>query len=423
MIQQTLKLSYNNNTINYLIQNIMKRILFVALAATLLAAGCQKTEIINPVGNAIGFSTGLNKLTKASDADQTGTQNLQQQNFRVWAYCAYEDVNTDATELNSVYDEIKNLKVTYTPAAEGVSESWGTAKEYFWPGQAKELRFFAVSASEKSVGAELSTEKVVIPADGTDKLEVKDFVVDHQSPNEDLMVADFVKQHQGDKVVDLTFHHTLSKVQFVFKTIANSDAKVYVQELKVADMQTKGTLTVTPKSTATVADEGTTYQGTQTPVAFTWTPSAKVETEGSATVDVGAPQIFFDDWKTKVVTDSQAQNYDPDFPAKIDGADATADDKVAMKVTATGGQDDPAQVFTTWLMLPQSVAGKKVEITYLINQRKFTSIFPLESSRLTDNKWVENQYIKYTITLAPNLISFNPSVEEWTPTTEVSNQN
>lgn len=83
----------------------MKRILFVALSATLLAAGCQKTEIINPVNsNVMTFSTNMSKLTKAGqqDAEKTGEVNLQEQNFRVWAYCAYEDQNTTAVEMNSI---------------------------------------------------------------------------------------------------------------------------------------------------------------------------------------------------------------------------------------------------------------------------------------------------------------------------------
>jgi hypothetical protein len=91
-----------------------------------------------------------------------------------------------------------------------------------------------------------------------------------------------------------------------------------------------------------------------------------------------------------------------------------------MKVIET--EKEKAQVFTTWLMIPQSIEGKKVEITYLINQRKFTSIFPLETTSL--KAWEDNQYVKYTITLAPNLISFNPSVEDWTtPETNVDYQN
>ena len=79
-------------------------------------------------------------------------------------------------------------------------------------------------------------------------------------------------------------------------------------------------------------------------------------------------------------------------------------------------------LFTTWLMLPQSVDGKKVQITYLINDRQFTSIFPLYTTTLTD--WGQNQHIRYTVTLAPNLIVFDPSVGDWdTSTDDVEHQN
>jgi hypothetical protein len=83
-----------------------------------------------------------------------------------------------------------------------------------------------------------------------------------------------------------------------------------------------------------------------------------------------------------------------------------------MKITAEGGENDPAQVFATWLMIPQSVEGKKVEITYLINERQFKSVFALDAN-LTDNKWDDNQYIRYTVTLAPNIIKFVPEVDGW----------
>lgn len=390
----------------------MKRIFFVALGATLLAAGCQKTEIINPVGgNVMTFSTNMSKLTKAGqqDAEKTGEVNLQEQNFRVWAYGAYEDQNTTAIELNNIYDGISNLDVTYTPANGEIPAAWGTAKEYFWPGVGKELKFFAVSDGKASTASNVTI--------GTDinSLTVADFEVTPGAYNTDLMVADFVKQHQGDKVVDLKFHHALSKVQFVFKTVATGDATVYVQDLVVRDLETKGTLNVAPKpaetpengeenGTQTQADgETTTYVGEVTPVKFTWA----LPTSSTSLAN------FEDDWTTAVA------DTDTDFPANIDGVAATETDKVAMKVTVTGTD---SQVFTTWLMLPQSIVGKKVEITYLINERKFTSIFPLETTSL--KAWEDNQYVKYTITLAPNLISFNPSVEDWTtPETNVDYQN
>ena len=120
----------------------MKKILFVALGATLLAAGCQKTEIINQVpGDAMTFTTAMSKLTKAvgtADADQTnGLLNLQAQDFKVWTYKAFTDeVNVD--EPGDVYDEMEALDVTY-------GTQWTTTKDYYWPGTDKSLDFFAVS--------------------------------------------------------------------------------------------------------------------------------------------------------------------------------------------------------------------------------------------------------------------------------------
>lgn len=384
----------------------MKKILFVALAATLLAAGCQKTEIINPVGNAIGFSTGLNKLTKASDADNTGTVNLQEQNFRVWAYGAYEDPNTTTEEQNAIYDGIENLAVNYAAA----TTSWGTEQEYYWPGVEKELKFFAVSADAAFLGTSGTTSTSVTVTPGATlaaaTMTIKDFVVENNvtngGPNADLMVADFVQQHQDDKVVDLTFHHALSKVEFVFKTLAASGTEtapqVYVQSLSVADLASKGTLTVAAPAAATAdettgegTDEGTTqsYQATVQPVEFNWgTPSV--------------PVTFTDDWNTEVT-----------LPEGVDATAAT--DNKAMLLTV-----EP-QTFTTWLMLPQNIEGKKVSITYIINKRQFTSIFALDKNNL--KAWDDNQHIKYTVTLAPNVISFNPTVQDWANPTDREYQN
>ena len=74
---------------------------------------------------------------------------------------------------------------------------------------------------------------------------------------------------------------------------------------------------------------------------------------------------------------------------------------------------DEADVFTTWLMMPQPISTKQVSITYLINNRQFVSVFPLYTDSLTE--WAENQYIKYTITLSPYKISFVPDVKDWAP--------
>ena len=354
----------------------MKKIFFVALAATLLAAGCQKTEIINEVGDTINFSSEMGKLTKAGTGDLT---TLKAQDFSVWAYYAADDKNTSEDDTHMVYDEIDNVRVT-----DGTNDKWGTVEQYYWPGVGKELIFFAVSADVATIGettynadgeVATNTSKVKVNADRT-ALTITEFTVNPATPNVDLMVADIVKQHQGDKVVDLDFHHTLAKVEFLFKTITNEDnLTVTVNSLTVGGVNTVGTFsTVQPAQTraegdATEGGSSTAYSGTKTPVGFYWTDQKTPEAFSVRKTD--APESF-------VLADEYA-------------------------------------VYSSWLVIPQSIATTTVTVNYTIGDatgsKTFDSIFNLYTDSLT--AWEPNQYVAYRITLAPNLITFNPSVEDW----------
>lgn len=400
----------------------MKKTFFVALAATVMTVGCQKTELLNgTTGPALSFTTVMNKLTKAQgtvDAENKGQKNLEAQDFSVWAYADPQSDFASVTVVNAttkIYDGIENLHVDckrahtdaivgngtnenpQTPAVEAI---WKTAKEYYWPGENKNLRFFAVSADGSWLRPTATGSTCPVTIDyATPSLLVEDFevkaapVMDGETvvktaANEDLMVADFIKQNQDDKVVDLTFRHTLSKVEFIFKTLAAENGAtapdVWVQSLSVAGMKYKGDLNVTPKD-ATAA----TIQWN-----FAWTPDPATTT-------------FTDDW-TGIAT-------------YLDGTDATTiADATAMKLTTS------PQTFTTWLMIPQGITSdSKVSITYVINKRQFTSIFPLNGdSNTTISSWSCNQHIKYNVVLAPNTISFSPTVQDWTtPSINIEYQN
>ena len=56
----------------------------------------------------------------------------------------------------------------------------------------------------------------------------------------------------------------------------------------------------------------------------------------------------------------------------------------------------------------------------MIGEKPFTSVFKLDKGLTA---WNPNQQIKYTITLAPNLITFNPTVDEWDVPTDIEHQN
>ena len=420
----------------------MKKIFFVALGATLLAAGCQKTEIINPVGNPIGFTTDLGKITKtaAPDADNDGYVNLDAQNFKVWSYYAYSEALNDIV-FGTNYDGMKALDVAYVynPDAEtdALKHVCSTTKEYYWPGTGKDLDFFAVSTEKAWATTPTLEEKApeagvyvaftnLTGANGAEvnpearTMTVNNYVVDNGNPNDDLMVADFVRQNQGEngKAVALNFHHTLSKVEFLFTTSVGDDMRVLVQSVEVEGLNNAGTLNVTsayPNGERPAKPETGEYEDAVIyPVTVTW-PT----TTGSVK--------FTDDYPTdytawKFGDGEDASKIELVGGKKVDPTATEGDyfdenfDKKAMALDAT------AKRFCTWLMIPQSVEGKTVTVTYIINNRQFKSVFALDKG-LADKKWDVNQYIKYTVTLTPNMISFTPSVDVWKPATNVEHTN
>lgn len=369
----------------------MKKILFVAISATLLAAGCQKTEILNQAGEpSMTFATGAKKLTKASGEEAKANQpeddaeyNLKAQDFRVWVYGEADFPHTQGNDTQG-YDGMLNLEVGYDKE----SQTWGTEHQHFWPGKTKNLIFYAVSASKTFMEKETSPVQPAAVTE-TEGLVISDFEIKDQEYNNDLMVADYVKQDQTTTTVNLQFRHALSKVAFYFNTIPAEDINVFVKEVKVKGLQHKGDLSVSyPEKKAT----------------FSWT----LET---GTTD------YTDDYEI-VYTGSH-------FPSEIDGKDVVDNDKLGALELLKNSTLQESEHFTTWLVLPQDVSNKSVEITYLMNQRQFVAEFPLAGSnvKLPDSKWNPNQFIKYTVTIAPNLISFNPSVEEWEKATDITDQN
>lgn len=410
----------------------MKKVLFVAIIATLIAVGCEKTEIINPnLGTEILFSPELGKLTKA-EGEKDAT--LKAQGFKVSAINAYEDLYTTATEFNTVYREMDNLQFIYG------TNGWAlqNGQSYFWPGTGKDLVFLAVSSKTQSVEipsivengfgitgtAEKDSENKNTGAYSgitVNNFTIPNFTVtspsyvkeatqnasvgDQTGADDDLMVANVVIQNQGDSGADvvkgevkLDFSHTLSKVQFVFTTNTTVDFPVTVNKVEIKDVINKATLGVG----VSFANGSRTSTNT-----YDWSPSGD-----DNDVNYLAVKVQEDDDETN-------KNY----------VDFVIDYNLSLDPTATEGLP-----YATWLVIPQSLEGKMVSITYTIadNNNKddqgiaatsqFTQVFPLYTSTLTS--WARNQYVRYIINLSPNLITFNPVVtEDWSTNTDVAHNN
>jgi hypothetical protein len=194
------------------------------------------------------------------------------------------------------------------------------------------------------------------------------------------MVADVVIQNQdetplgGEKGrVDLFFNHTLSKVEFVFSTKSETAAKypVTLNSIIIKDVVTKADLNVGVDLTNRIAEN-----------EYVW---------GTHTEE---------DDKAYVV-------------------EADADDKAEYKVDYNLALDASEKTYSTWLVIPQDLTGKMVSITYTIKdatnteskETQFTSVWPLAVAGVVD-AWEINHYVKYKVTLAPNIITFNPVLEK-----------
>lgn len=422
----------------------MKKILFAAFAASLLAAGCQKTEVYQPAnsGEKMTFSTEMKKITKADGdgttdeteepdnqgtttpttptgpyPDATGDHNLQAQGFNIWAYADYTEASTaNNVDSKGIFDGMENWYV-------GHNGTWSPNKEFYWPGKGKKLHFFAISGSKKNTPEQGSanlkpanysvtitpcfTENTAL--NKTDKtapeMEITYTIPD--SADDDLMVADFVTQDQDSKKnstassgrVDLNFHHTLSKVQFVFKTIASGPA-VYVQKLTVTGLNNSGTLLVKAKSNgASTADE------TNVPVI------TEVEPKWSA-------QSGTKEYKVESKNAVQFENGET-IDYVMNGTTKEYESNKGDRLT----ENSASEPLVTWLMMPQTITEtSQIEVFYLIKNRQFKAVFPLKHDNAT--AWEENKFTKYTITLSPNLITFDAKSNPWDENTpSVDHQN
>ena len=389
----------------------MKKILFAAFAASLLAAGCQKTEVLTPsTGSLITFTTEMKKITKADLGElPDGNANLQTNGFYLWAYADYDLTgnSNNVDRSTKIYDGIEDLHVTYT-----TTSTWDPGKEYYWPAENRNLMFFAISAKENTTPNVTPIHGIpdtypsapTTPTFDGASLTISDFKVSSSDPTNDLMIADFRKQNssQNSKAVDLNFNHALTKVQFVFSTSMDPNAegasKVFVQKIEAAGLYDQGTLIVEPAAGNPIKDvDDDAYISS---IGLRWPDDKKAQSIQNISFTATWP--------------NPGEGFPSNFEKEgANGQSSVANDNDKKSLLLTTA----AQPFATWFMLPQSLADKMVKITYVINERQFSALFPLAGTNNQISAWGVNQYVKYNIILTPDMILFDATIENWDPET------
>lgn len=376
----------------------MKKGLLAIVFASGMIAACQKTDIFSEARIPLEFKGEMVKQTKASGNPSATNdelmQNLHAQDFRVWAYKNWDDPITTENEINQEYDGIANLLISYN----STTTKWDTGLDYYWPGLNKSLKFYAVSSSNwtkpGNTGAD-NAEAITITHESNSTslgtMKIDNFLVTSKADN-DLMIADAcIQQQKGststtpegvvtENSVTQTFRHALTKVRFSFIT-TNSTIPVFVQDITTTALYNKGNLTVDFKDALTSSDWDTS------------TANSKVTFKDNYDKDI--------DFAGKSVTEVWENGKEEKTSV------SALTDKTGITLNSDGYTN-----LDTWLMIPQELKDQTVTITYILKDRQFSRTFSLAATDLTS--WEPNQFVNYKVTIAPNLIEFEATVEGWT---------
>ena len=381
----------------------MKKAFIFAAAAALALAACSKNDIIEtinkvPEGQMVGFSSYTPKAVTKADADYyvdgaSVTNLVSDKTFGVYAW-AKANTTTPWSENNNLFDGtgtpefMSNIPVTFKGDVESGSNNLSSAGYYsagnpvrYWPaGDTPDgLSFFAYYPA--------GAEGLTLPANG---LGATTFVTrDTPAEQIDFMVSNVVAdQYYGitnasptyKGTVKFQFHHTLTKVQFKFKTDL-TEAELTNTTVKLTNAQLTGvyntnTLTTGYTKGSTANDGETTYN---------W---------GTASNVVG-----YD------ITVGGAKPSDTNVTLANDATTLTAAD--------------------AFLMVPQTIAEgqQKITLTWTVTTGSSvttnTKVIDLNDIKNGDAHidWAKNAQVTYIITISPKAIYFTAFVDGWTAET------
>uniref|UniRef100_UPI003FEEFB31 fimbrillin family protein n=1 Tax=Candidatus Limisoma sp. TaxID=3076476 RepID=UPI003FEEFB31 len=195
----------------------MKKIFLIGLAATAMLASCSNDETVEMAQNtkAIGFSSFIDKSTRATDTDITNLGAIEVYGWRDDAQIFNaKAVTVDATG-NGTYSPLQYWEPGYTYAFEAIA-----------PKSGENGVTFAAAKDGGTITFVSDSETDLLYSKAADK------------KTDAKVTADPGK-------VGFTFKHLLSRVKFTFKNTfpANAAAKISVKDVKITNAYQNGTIT------------------------------------------------------------------------------------------------------------------------------------------------------------------------------------
>lgn len=380
----------------------MKKVLILAIAATALVACAKSFDKSTSQGQAIGFGTWAETMTKAiSDPRVAGTNTFGVgDSFAVYGYKAM----TDNSDPHTVFDDdAVEMTVAGTPG------TWVYSPLRFWDKNYDKYIFYAISPS--SVG----TAATVNPQTG----EITSASISFSGKNvaSDVLVADkktVLKANYGS-VVELNFNHVASLVDFKVSKAPNlKDATVKVTAFSIDNIENAGVLSVNNAYNASVY--GSTPTGLN-PVA-TWSTGNATGSygpgDGATTVTLGTG--------LEIAQNDAFTNFDGNDNGEPAAAKATyiinnlivKPQPLTAPTDATVFTETKPQLSITYTITTGS--GSSESTTEYSSKLWLSDFDVLNNNAQTDTKvgsWATGKHYVFYITLDANPIVFGASITDW----------
>ncbi len=373
---------------------MVKKVFLFALSATLMLAGCSKTEVasVKEGSDVISFQTIVgSQKTKALINSQVYPTD---ETFGTFAY--FNASGTTFPTDAEVY--IPESEVKYVPASGSTAAYWSTDTKYYWPKQGT-LAFFSYSPYDEL--------NAVTDCDVTNGITISNWDVDAKQTT-DVMVADAVsgksynESNGGYQGVPTVFRHKLAQiVKITFKTdktyntnaeasAAVGDKFFYVNSVKINNLDYTGKYVSGNQVSGTKQGTWTVTNGSNKR-SYTWYSAGTGDgvAFGETAVEVAANKL----------TDN-TQKYLLLLPQSLPTAAAAADTKnieITYTIKTCNGKDTTGPTFT-------SETVHKTISFYQIHGGTAAAV----------PSWAINTRYSYTFTVGLDQIKWAPSVVDWT---------